>query len=212
MHDRATSFELIALVVLISTFLLQGCLAFLRILNLPFNIENSQLLPFDRLTEVFALIGMSILMVNSFYNKDYVYRLPVPVHDFLIYNSSGLLVFSRSVKIPGINLIFEKQLITGMFTAISSLIKETLGTESILLQIDVNRYQIFFSEMPNKRGTLAVIATEGTYFLKQSIKRFILSISNELNQKINESIVDTVELAKELDVLLSRAFPFLILD
>ena len=149
MHDKATSFELIALFMLICTFFLQGILAFLRILDFPFNLDNIQLIPFDRLTEVFALAGMLILMMNSFYYKDYVYRLPVPVHDFLIYSSSGLLVYSRKVKIPGINLVLEKQLITGMFTAIASLIKETLGSDSKLLQINVNNYQIFFSEMPN---------------------------------------------------------------
>jgi len=183
MHDKATAFELLALFILLFTFI----------------------------HEVFALLGILILMGTSVYYRDYVYRLPVPVHDFLIYSSSGLLVYSRTVKIPGINLVLEKQLISGMFTAIASLIKETLGSDSILLQIDVNNYQIYFSVMPNKQGTLAVIAAKGTFFLKQSIKRFVLSITEELNQKINESIVDTVELAKELDLLLHQSFPYLVL-
>jgi len=212
MRDRATSFELIAIFILICTFILQGSVHLIRILGFPFNTDNSQLLPFDRLSEVFALTGMLILMLNSFYYTDYVYRLPVPVHDFLIYNSSGLLVYSRSVKIPGIDLIYEKQLITGMFTAIAALIKETLGTDSKLEEINVNNYQIFFTQMVQDSGTLAVIATKGTYFLKQSIKRFLLTITEELCQKINEPVVETVELAKELDLLLKRSFPYLTID
>ncbi|MHA1966684.1 MAG: hypothetical protein ACW964_02665 [Candidatus Hodarchaeales archaeon] len=216
MHDKPTSFELIALIILLSTFLLQLCSALIRTLGFPFVNNDPNLLDtiniVDRIAEVLALAAVLILLTTYFYYKDYVYRLPVPVHDFLIYSSSGLLVYSRTVKIPGINLVFEKQLITGMFTAIASLIKETLGTNSKLEQINVNNYRIFFSEMPNKQGTLAVIAAKGTFFLKHSIQRFVLSITEELNQKINEPIVDIDDLAKELDLLLNQSFPYLVLN
>ncbi|MHA1541620.1 MAG: hypothetical protein ACTSQH_01420 [Candidatus Hodarchaeales archaeon] len=207
MHDKTTSFELTALVILLFAFILQFYSALLMVIGIP-----SPLVTIDRIAEILALVGVLILMITYLYYKDYVYRLPVPVNDFLIYSSSGLLVYSRTVKIPGINLVLEKQLITGMFTAIAALIKETLGTDSMLQQIDVSNYRIFFSEMPNKQGTLAVIAAKGTFFLKHSIQRFVLSITEELNQQINEPIVDTAELAKELDVLLHQSFPYLILD
>ncbi len=212
MRDKTTSFELLALVILLFAFILQFNSALIRVAGLASEANNSALVASDRIAEILALVGVLILMITYLYYKDYVYRLPVPVHDFLIYSSSGLLVYSRTVKIPGINLVLEKQLISGMFTAIASLIKETLGTDSILLKIDVNNYQIFFSEMPNKQGTLAVIAAKGTFFLKHSIDRFISSISDELNQQINEPIVDTVELAKELDLLLHQSFPYLVVE
>ena len=73
MQDKATSLELIALLILLCTFLLQTNSALQRTPGFPLDINYSLLLFTDRLSEIFALIGLlSLMLITLFVAGEYL--------------------------------------------------------------------------------------------------------------------------------------------
>ncbi|MDH5665401.1 MAG: hypothetical protein OEY10_03795, partial [Nitrosopumilus sp.] len=65
------------------------------------------------------IVGISVLLF--FYilisMPEYTYKIPIPILTFMLFNSSGITVYSKKVKVQGYNIEFEDQLFSGALTA-----------------------------------------------------------------------------------------------
>jgi len=209
-RERTQFIQLITLIpVLLSGILLflGGLLAIFNILDL---YELHIVVPILLLP---AGTGVLILVVNYLVNPDFISRIPHPIHHVMLYNEGGLAVYSRWVHTPTIStLSIDAAIVSGLFTAISSIIRETLGKEAQLGYIDASKYQIFFAQVPDNTSTLAIISSHGTGFLQRSIKNFVKLFPRELVHQINDSTVAITKFGDELDSLILQAFPYLVIQ
>jgi hypothetical protein len=163
---------------------------------------------------VFFIIGLFILLFTYIVYPDYLYLLPFPIYCIMLYNKSGILIYNR--QFHQINKdkdnAMDNDLMTGMFTAISSLMDETLGKGAILKHFDADKYQIYFKQLPKQSGTLAVIASGNTSLFESSLKRFVRSISDSIIEKICYVATNLNALRPILDDLIKTNFPFVFFD
>lgn len=155
-----------------------------------------------------SIIGILILLLNYIIHPDYIYLLPFPIHSFMLYNESGLLIYNKRVHIEAFKENFQGILITGVFTAISALIQESLGTGAKLKQINAEQYQIYFINLPRKKGTLAIISLGSTHFFKKSLNRFAQAIPDALLEKMNIIGINLKKIEPEIDLILNNSFSY----
>ncbi len=158
--------------------------------------------------DVVNAAGVIILILTYLSNIDYLYRLPVPIHQLILYNSAGLPVYSRRVKTKGFEVLqVENTLFAGGMSAISSLMKEALGSSAILQHIDARHRHLFFQT--RKTLTICAVADKGTKFLLQSLKLAVNLIAPQLENQLNHPIISTKNVSDQLDTLFQEAFPYL---
>jgi len=126
----------------------------------------------------------------------------------MLYNKNGLSCYLHQVEINSKLNDEKSQLVTGAFTAITSLIQETLGAQAKLERIQARDFQIIFIRLPQDNGTFVVIAHGDTAFFQKSLKRFVSSIKPDLLKLINEDVVEQIELQKQIDAIAKNAFPY----
>ncbi|MBN1330089.1 MAG: hypothetical protein JXA54_11505 [Candidatus Heimdallarchaeota archaeon] len=154
-----------------------------------------------------SVIGLLSILVNYVINSDFLYLLPFPIHSFMIYNNNGLLCYSRKVEQIQPEIESKDHLITGAFSAITTLIQESLGGNARIQHINAQQYQIFFNALPNESGTLVVIAYGETALFIRSLRRFIRNISSELLNSLNNiTIISSIEL--EIDKIIQQSYPY----
>ncbi|NHJ86611.1 MAG: hypothetical protein FK734_14185 [Asgard group archaeon] len=155
----------------------------------------------------FSVIGLLMILINYVINSDYLYLLPFPIHSFMIYNKHGILCYSRKVKQEHPEIEEKDYLITGAFSAISTLIQESLGGNAKIQHINAQEYQIFFNSLPDESGTLVVIAYGETKLFIRSLRRFIANISLKLLQSLDNTVlVSSIEL--EIDKVIQQSYPY----
>jgi hypothetical protein len=161
---------------------------------------------------VLMIVGIGILMFNNIKWGDYVYYIPIPIHMILIYNAGGLMVYSRNVHTKSAELIrLSEVLLSGGLSGFSSFFQEILGSNSKLTYINAKSYEFLFQDLPEELGTLVVISSGTNYFLQKSMKRFVNAIGPELLNKIR-LCAEIKSMEAELDTIVMKKFPFLILD
>ncbi|MFW9992224.1 MAG: hypothetical protein ACFFD4_09280 [Candidatus Odinarchaeota archaeon] len=163
---------------------------------------------YEMLADVLGTAGLFGFILTYLLNVNYLYRLPVPIHQIMIYSESGLPVYDRKVFTRGIeNPEVESILFAGVITAISKLISESLGSLAKLRYIDASGKQIFID---SREGiSLVVIADRGTKFLLNSLELLNNLIPSELKTAINATVTDMSELRPEMDRLVKKSFPYL---
>ncbi len=87
--------------------------------------------------DLFIIIGLFTFIGNYLVRIDFLYRLPIPIYQFIFFNAAGIPVYSKKVRTRGLEYVnIQEDMFTGVISAITSMIKETLGTESTLSKID----------------------------------------------------------------------------
>lgn len=89
------------------------------------------------------------------------------------------------------------------------MIQEILGKKVRLRSIDVVEYKIFFSTIPGDKGTLAIIASGGNYFLQKSLENFVQAIPADVQEEINTKGVELKKYRGFFDKTLLQTFPYL---
>ncbi len=207
MRERTTSFELSALLVLLSGNMLYLVTVFLAVIGI---MELSSLVPAFILGSGMMALGVFFYMLTYLLHVDYIYRLPFPIHYIMVYNAHGLLVYSRRVETPQLApLYIQAEILSGAFLAITSLIRETLGTTALLKEIDATNYRVLFATLHGHKGMVAIITSRSTYFVRHSLQRFARSFSPSLLDQINEGLVTPSKLQKTIDDLMLQSFPYL---
>ena len=210
MRERATLFEIFAVIIVESSnimFLISEILFFTNIIQYDLATILSSI------SDLLILLGILFLLSNYLIHTDFLYRLPFPVHYFIIINGAGIQVYNRhiaTINIPRFGLEKE-QLMSGALRAISSLMQETLGTNTKLRFIDAEAYQIYFSEIPKENGNLAIFTSGSSIYLKKSLNNFAKSLPDDLVEELNDIDFFVGAFDDRLDELLTKTFPYLVI-
>ncbi len=130
-HLKATKNEIIALF-----FLLIG-----RVFNIFAIIFSGDIMYISaEISLIMSLIGLFFMIGTYLQNPDYLYLLPFPIHSLMVYNRDGILCYSRKVQLKQVMMDEKDILISGALTAISSLIKETLGAQAKIRHINAQQF------------------------------------------------------------------------
>ncbi len=160
-----------------------------------------------------ALItGLTSLIIMNLKWSDFIYYIPFPIHAIMIYNSGGVLIYFRNVysKSGETTLRRDESLISGALSGLSSFFQEVLGLGTKLTHVSASNYDFFFLHFPGESGTLAVLTSGANALLKQSIERFRKGIKPEWLAEM-EKPLQTQKFEKEIDTLLSKTFPYLVI-
>ncbi|MFX1392435.1 MAG: hypothetical protein ACFFAH_02570 [Promethearchaeota archaeon] len=206
--DRATFIELIAILILLVPnilLILQFSLALFNIITLATSSATIFIV-----TIVLFMISLTIILTNFLIRKEYFYRIPFPIHQIMVINKAGILAYIRRVSPSFLKQSSEGKVLimSGFIKALSSMVIETLGTKSRLKYIDTGVYQIYFSEIRENGGIIAIITSGGSSFLQKSLDRFANLISTSLINEIDKPNVYSEEIQEELDKLVVKAFPY----
>lgn len=155
-----------------------------------------------------VIVGLFLVILNYTFHPDYIYRLPFPVHSFMIYNEAGISLYNRRVQAQ-MEDDYQDMLMSGALTAISQLVQETLGSGARLRHVDADNYKIFLESIGEGKGTLVVIATGGTAAFRRSLQRFIRTIPDSIINALNDLDFDVAGKQKTIDELLFTSFPYL---
>jgi len=163
---------------------------------------------YEELADMISTFGLFGYVLTYISNIDYLYRLPVPIHQLIIYNEAGLPVYARKVYTQGVESPYvEEALFTGVISAISSLMSDTLGAGVELREIESNKQQVFLRH--HNTLSLAIIADAGTRFMTNSLEMLYEQIDDDLRKKLNQGTVDLSTYQEELDNLVQKSFPYI---
>lgn len=160
---------------------------------------------------VFSLIGLLLIISNFIIHPDYLYLLPFPIFNFMVFNQGGSLCYVRKVEKldSGESERDLDHLMAGAFTAVSRMFKEVLGAGANIRYIDADKFIILVTSLPDKKGVLVVISRGDTALFKNSLIRFTRTWTPQLLDEINE-IVDLNEIRPKIDVLIKLSFPYVV--
>ncbi len=206
LRDRASFLDLVGICLVLagqSMILTIDLLVGFHLLSRNGEVRSS----INLIALILLIIGMGIFFGNFLKNGVYVYRLSVLVHNIMLYNSGGILVYSQELTQP---VEFQKKaFVTSFFMAINAFMKQVIDKKTSLHQIDVKRYQIHFAYLPNEQGCLIVISSGLSYFLRNSLYKFTRTIPNELIKSINDIKTNKKQLRIQLDAYILKTFPYI---
>ncbi len=199
---KETKIEVIAMLL----FLIYAIIYFIR----NFFIQDIMIYSlFSQISIIFSTLGSILMVLNYVLHPNYIYYLPFPIHSIILYNKDGIISYSRNLDSVGLLQKFPEIVLSGTFSAISILIKETLGSGAQVQKINADKYQIYFFNILEKNMTLAVIALGNTYFFQKSLRKFSKLIPHETIKILNEPGVNLLDLRPEIDNYLLKAFPYI---
>ncbi|MHA1645932.1 MAG: hypothetical protein ACTSVL_00010 [Promethearchaeota archaeon] len=199
---KETKIEFIAMLFL----LIYATIYFIRDFFIQEIMLNSY---FSQVGLIFSSLGSIVLVLNYILHPNYIYYLPFPIHSIILYNKDGVISYSRNLHSVGLSQKFPEIVLSGTFSAISILIKETLGSGARVQKINADKYQINFINFQEENMTLAVIALGDSYFFQKSLKKFSKLIPCETLNRMNEPGVNLLEVRPEIDEYLLKAFPYI---
>ncbi|TXT66446.1 MAG: membrane protein of unknown function [Promethearchaeota archaeon] len=158
---------------------------------------------------IFSLIGLLLIISNFILHPDYLYLIPFPIFNFMIFNEGGTSCYFRKVKAldeiqPKKNI---EHLMAGALSAVSTMFKEVLGAGASIEYIDAGDFKILVTSLAEKKGIFVVISGGETALFKKSIIRFTRTWPYELLKEINE-MFDLNELRPKIDKLVKISFPY----
>lgn len=202
-RERSANIEWISLIILMAG-------------SLPTTIANhsdfSSLagISMYELGDLVTFVGLVLLVSVYIRNPDYLYRMPVPIHDVILYNASGIAVYSRLVQNKGFETSkIPEHLMSMAVTAISTLLSESLQTDTQLEVIESKNRTLLFET----RGALTVllICDRATYFVRRSLRQLLKSIDPHTYEKLTADAFESdTTLVQKIDKYVSRALPYLI--
>ncbi len=208
-NKRATHIELISIFL----FLI-SCVIYVGegLIILFENVSLNPIIDFSEdISSLLFILALVLLMINYLIHSDYLYQLPFPIHQIMIINKGGILIYNRKVsmvKIPNLNI--EREIIMGGFiSAIFSVVKEALGSFSQIKYIDTGKYKIYFSQIPGNSGIVSLIASGGNLIIQKSLDRFTKSIDIDIIKKISTSGEIKEDMVHRIDNFLIKEFSFL---
>lgn len=201
-RDNTIVFEIFALfLIVIGYSFIVNSILISYIIRIP-------LLEIQELATIPMTFGLVLFLLTYLFNHEYTYKLPFPIYEFLIYNTNGLLIYDQRVESPGYDNNINLDLLTGMFSAISSIIQESMGTNINLKKIDIDPYKIVFTRIEGTNLIFAIITTKYAQMLQNSVKRFIKNLPEIVKIKLNNDLVNRTVIQKDLDEIFVKMFPY----
>lgn len=183
---------------------------FLYLIRDIFFYENA----YDLLTSialVFSLIGLLLIISNFVLHPDYLYSIPFPIFNFMIFNEGGTSCYFREVKT--LDEIQTRKniehLMAGALSAVSTMFREVLGTGANIRYIDADKFIILVTSLPEKKGIFVVISRGETALFKKSMRRFTHTLPSQLLDEIN-GMFDLNEISPKIDKFIKTSFPYVV--
>lgn len=193
--------ELISMIIL----LVYAIVLFIR----DFLISSEIASILSQISWYLVLLGSLMLIFNFISHANYIYYLPFPIHSIIVYNEGGILSYTQKFSSSNLANQLPDHLISGVYSAISSLVKDTLGVGAQLQHINADKYQIYFKETPHSKATLAVIALGKSFFFKKSLNKFIKSMPHGILDGINQPGVALSDFQQEIEEHIKNSFPYI---
>ncbi len=162
------------------------------------------------LGDLVTFVGL-VLLVSIYIRKpDYLYRMPVPIHDVILYNAAGIAVYSRLVQNKGFESSkVPEHLMSMAVTAISTLLSESLHIDAQLELIESRNRTLLFETHGNL--TVLLICDRATYFVRRSLRQLLKSIDEATYKRLTaEDFLNDTELVSQVDQYVANALPYLI--
>jgi len=176
--------------------------------SVPFII--SVLGNYENLADTLSIIGALSIFINYLANIDYLYRTPVPVHQILAYNTAGTPVYNEHVFIQGFQEeVIQEFLFSGIITAITSVMKESIGYKSELKRIESNEHTFLFQH--TKNISIVLLTSNTTQFLLKSLKLLGDLLSEEIATCHLANMEDYTHTQKTIGKLIKKAFPYIVI-
>lgn len=151
-------------------------------------------------------ITFGILAIAFIFNPFYVYLLPTKINKILIFNDTGILLYS--VRIGREEPEFgEDTLFSGIVTALRSLIAETTGTKGELRKVSFRDKKLLVVENLEKHITTLIICDSDSLILQTAAKHFTDSFCTKFS-KFLDRFDGTVSIFDEASDIVRRVFPF----
>jgi hypothetical protein len=165
---------------------------------------------FTSIALVFSLIGLLLIISNYIIHPDYLYSIPFPIFNFMIFNEGGISCYFRKVKtVDEIQLKKDvEHLFAGALNAISTMLREVLGAGANVRYIDADDFIITLTSLPENKGVFIVISRGETALFKKSILRFTLTLPSQLLEEIN-GMFDLNEIRPKIDKYIKKSFPYI---
>jgi hypothetical protein len=160
---------------------------------------------------ILSLIGLLLIISNFILHPDYLYLIPFPIFNFMIFNEGGTSCYFRKVK--ALDEIQQKKniehLMAGALSAVSTMFKEVLGAGASIRYIDAGNFKILVTTLAERKGIFVVISGGETALFKKSIIRFTHTWPSELLKEIND-MFDLNALRPKIDKLIKSSFPYVV--
>lgn len=156
-----------------------------------------------------SLIGLLLIISNYIMYPDYLYLLPFPVYNFMVFNEGGTSCYFRKVRtLEKMDSTTDvEHLLAGALNAVSTMFKEVLGAGANIRYIDADNFIILVTSLPDKKGVFVAITRGETALFKKSITRFANSWPSKLLDEIN-GMFELNELRPKIDALIKKSFPY----
>ncbi|MBD3191494.1 MAG: hypothetical protein GF308_12670 [Candidatus Heimdallarchaeota archaeon] len=161
------------------------------------------------------VVGMIVFSLIYIIKIDFIYRLPVNVYFIMVFNKVGLNILTvrtyniKNQENEGISrTIINENLLSSLITAISNLLRESLGSEKPLEMIIAEDRTIVLDS--GSQATCAILCDRPTFFLEKSLKNLRKEVEKRYETELRKSVLLKEEF-EEINKLIQRSFPFLVI-
>ena len=164
------------------------------------------------------IVGMLIFATIYIIKIDFIYRLSVNVYFILIFTKIGLNIHISRVhdarhksenNEQNIKDIINENLLSSLITAISSLLKESLGSSKNLKAIIAEDRTVILDS--GQYASCAILCDKSTFFLEKSLNNLLNEVEKKYQLDLMKSAIIKADF-KEIEDLINKTFPFLIIE
>jgi len=152
-------------------------------------------------------ITFGILAIAFLLNPFYVYLLPAKINKILIFNSSGLLLYSVSIGRERDTIAQQDILVTGVVTALKSLISETTGAKTDLRKVSFRDKKMIVVENEDRSIATLIISDSDAWILQTAAKHFTENFCEMFKEAISDFDGNVAQFRKANDIV-RQVFPF----
>ena len=152
-------------------------------------------------------VTFGILALAFIFNPFYVYLLPAKINKILIFNDSGLLLYSVSIGRDQDKRVHQDILVTGTVTALKSLISETTGAQTDLRKVSFRDKKMIIVENTERTIATLIISDSDAWILQTAAKHFTENFCEMFQEAISDFDGNVAQFEKASDIV-RQVFPF----
>ncbi|MHA1680325.1 MAG: hypothetical protein ACTSUE_04915, partial [Promethearchaeota archaeon] len=170
-----------------------------------FNITVEWLDNFTEFGLAFPVIGLLIMVITYLSNINYLARLPYDNFVLTVGYKSGVPIHTVCIETLKRKVIIQQEMLTGLLSAISTMFRSTLGTETDIHQIRSKDASIL---MESGKYVVAIIVSDKvSATLIRAMKRYVTEFERMFEVKLLDNVIETNQFDAAKGVL-GKVFPF----
>ncbi len=160
--------------------------------------------------EVLKILGILVFTIFYIVRINYIFRLPFKIDTIIIFNKLGMLVYAGKYVETDIETEDNEELpidlITASLNAFQIFMAETTRSKQPLKKIVTGDRKLIIEE--GKLCSAAIICSQTSYFLLQSLENLIEIIESKYAEKLKLDYTES-KWFKGMDQVISQSFPYL---